>query len=182
MKNIIIIGTPRSGKTTLANMLYGKIKCQIIHGDCERLAIDLTFPELHIKENKNFCKYLEILIRKQHRDNKYKYPIILESTDINPEDIDNYFNKDNNIIICLGTTLIDYKKYAEMILKNDTKLDWTYKYSKEQIEEYTKEYIQKSKENLEECKKRNIKFIDTSIEREKVLNNLLNIIINDIKY
>lgn len=54
MKNIIIIGTPRCGKTTLANMIYDKLKCQIIHGDCERVSLDLAFPELNIKTNKNF--------------------------------------------------------------------------------------------------------------------------------
>lgn len=180
MKNIIIIGTPRCGKTTLANMLYDKIKCQIIHGDSNRIAIDLTFPELNIKNNKEFCKYLEILLRKEHRDNKYKYPMVLESTDITPEDIEKYFDKKNNIIICLGTTLINYKTYAEKIIENDTHLDWTKNYSKDKIEELCKDYINTSKKNLKLCQKKNIKFIDTSIDREKILNNLLNEIIDYI--
>ena len=178
MKNIIIIGTPRCGKTTLANMIYDKIKCQIIHGDYQRIAIDLAFPELNIKTNKNFSKCLEILVRKYHRDNKYKYPVILESTDITLEDIDKYFDKDNSIIICLGTISIDYMKFASEIIKNDTKLDWTKDYSKKEIEEMCKEYIEISKKNLDESKKRNIKFIDTSINRNNVLNNLLNEILS----
>lgn len=41
-----------------------------------------------------------------------------------------------------------------------------------------KEYIEISKKNLDECKKRNIKFIDTSINRNNVLNNLLNEILS----
>ena len=45
MKSIIIIGEPRCGKTTLANELYDKLNCQIIHGDCERVSLSLAFPE-----------------------------------------------------------------------------------------------------------------------------------------
>ena len=71
MKSIIIIGEPRCGKTTLANALYDKLNCQIIHGDCERVSLSLAFPELNIKENPKFVKYLEILLRKQQRDSKY---------------------------------------------------------------------------------------------------------------
>lgn len=180
MKNIVIIGAPRCGKTTLSNLLYEKIKCQIIHGDCERTAIDLVFPELNIKKNENFIKYLEILLRKQQRDNKYQYPVIIESTDITPDNIDKYFNRDNNIIICLGVVSIDYREFAKTIIDNDTKLDWTYKYSLEQIEEYAKEYINISLKYQQECLKRNIKFIDTSHNRQEILNNLCVDIINII--
>lgn len=69
-------------------------------------------------------------------------------------------------------------KFASEIIKNDTKLDWTKDYSKKEIEEMCKEYIEISKKNLDESKKRNIKFIDTSINRNNVLNNLLNEILS----
>lgn len=69
-------------------------------------------------------------------------------------------------------------KFASEIIKNDTKLDWTKDYSRKEIEAMCKEYIEISKKNLDECKKRNIKFIDTSINRNNVLNNLLNEILS----
>ena len=43
-----------------------------------------------------------------------------------------------------------------------------------------KKYIEKSKENLKYCQKNNIRFIDTSIDRNIALNNILNEIINII--
>lgn len=174
MKSIIIIGEPRCGKTTLANELYDKLNCQIIHGDCERVSLSLAFPELNIKENPKFVKYLEILLRKQQRDSKYS--VILESTDIQPRDIAETFNLDNNIVICLGVTSIDYKQFCDYIIKNDTENDWTKKCSKDEILNYCKEYISNSKINEAECIKYNIKFFDMSFNRNEKISEIIDYI------
>ena len=64
MKNIIIIGRPRAGKSTLANMIADKYHYQIIRTDTIRNAFRDVFPELGIrpytaiesKEFQMFCK------------------------------------------------------------------------------------------------------------------------------
>lgn len=48
MKNIIIIGRPRSGKSTLADIISEKYNYQIIRTDCVRAAFKDVFPELNI--------------------------------------------------------------------------------------------------------------------------------------
>lgn len=174
MKSIIIIGEPRCGKTTLSNVLYDKFKCQIIHGDCERVSLSLAFPELNIKKNPNFVKYLEILLRKQQRDSKYS--VVLESTDIKPKDIVSTFNVDDNIVVCLGVTSINYIEFCDYILKNDTDNDWTRKCTKEEILNYCKEYISNSKLNEEECNRFNIKFFDMSFNRNQKINEIISYI------
>lgn len=171
MKSIIIIGEPRCGKTTLANTLYDKLKCQIIHGDCERTALDITFKELNIKQNKKFIKYLEVLLRKQQRDSKYN--VILESTDIKPKDIKENFDIENNIIICLGVTKINYNEFTNYILKNDKENDWTKKCTKEEIKNYCKQYIENSKENEKECKKLKIKYFEMSENRKEKIEEII---------
>lgn len=174
MKSIIIIGEPRCGKTTLANALYDKLNCQIIHGDCERVSLSLAFPELNIKENPKFVKYLEILLRKQQRDSKYS--VILESTDIKPKDIIETFSLDNNIVICLGVASIDYNDFCDYIIKNDTENDWTKKCSKDEILSYCKEYISNSKINEVECIKNNIKYFDMSFNRAERIDEIIDYI------
>jgi hypothetical protein len=174
MKSIIIIGEPRCGKTTLANVLYDRLNCQIIHGDCERVSLSLVFPELNIKENPKFVKYLETLLRKQQRDSKYS--VVLESTDIKPKDIIETFNPNNNIVICLGVSKIDYNEFCDYIIKNDTENDWTKKCSKEEILNYCKEYISNSKMNESECIKNNIKYYDMSSNRTDQINEIINYI------
>ncbi len=173
MKNIIIIGQPRCGKTTLANMLYRKYKYQIIHADCERVALDLAFPELNIKNNELFPKYLEILLRKNKRDNRNNFSVILEGTDIKISDIMKYFNLNENIVICLGVCSIDYSEFANEIMNNDTELDWTKKCTNDEILNYCKEYIEKSMADKNECEKYGLRFVDTSINRTKKLRLLV---------
>jgi len=49
MKNIIIIGRSRVGKSTLANMIADKYNYQIIRTDIIRNTFKEVFPELNIK-------------------------------------------------------------------------------------------------------------------------------------
>ncbi len=48
MKNIIILGRPRAGKSTLANMIVDKYNYQIIRTDTIRSCLKDVFPELNI--------------------------------------------------------------------------------------------------------------------------------------
>ena len=48
MKNIIIFGEPRSGKSTLANMIIDKFNYQVIHVDAVRDTFKEIYPELNI--------------------------------------------------------------------------------------------------------------------------------------
>ena len=68
---------------------------------------------------------------------------------------------------------ISYEELAEHIKKNDKDNDWTKNKSKEEIEIFCKEYIENSKLNKLECEKYNIKFVDTSIDRQEKLNSLI---------
>lgn len=51
MKNIIIIGRPRAGKSTLANMIADKFNYQIIRTDAVRNTFKTVFPELNIRSH-----------------------------------------------------------------------------------------------------------------------------------
>ena len=46
LKNIIIFGEPRSGKSTLANMIVDRFNYQVIHVDSIRDTFKKIYPEL----------------------------------------------------------------------------------------------------------------------------------------
>ena len=63
MKNIIILGRPRSGKSTLANLLVEKYNYQVIRLDALRDSLTKIYPELNITpdsaiEDKKYFQYI----------------------------------------------------------------------------------------------------------------------------
>ena len=61
----------------------------------------------------------------------------------------------------------------EAIKKYQTEKDWTFDRSDDYILEHSKHWISISKEYEKECKELNIWFVDTSFDREEVLNHTL---------
>ena len=104
MNGIIIIGEPRTGKTTLAELLYNKFRCKIIHSDFERKAMDTVFEDLDVKNNPKFIEYLKIIFTKSQEYTR-NYIIVLEVTYIKPKDIYDHFDKTKNFVVCLGVTI-----------------------------------------------------------------------------
>ena len=181
MKNIVILGVARAGKTTLSRMIVNKYKnYQVINGDCVRAAFQEVFPELEINRfhgkgmEKNFSYFCSELLKYEIKQNKKDFNYIFESCDITPENASKYFNLDNTLIIFLGypnlsieEILYNYKHYAD---KNDYML----KKTPEEMENRANLWSQKSKEYKELCEKNNIKFIDVSYDRKLIFDKLVN--------
>lgn len=178
MKNIIIIGRPRAGKSTLANMIANKFNYQIIRTDAIRNTFKTVFPELNIrshtainsKEFQMFCKeFLRINIKLSR--NKYGY--VLEGCETSVKDCKELYGNDDNIIYVLGQINIIPEEMAKNIKNNDTELDWSTRMNDEELLEYCKNSIQKAKIIEKECKEMGLKFYDTSINRKMVLEKIL---------
>ncbi len=80
------------------------------------------------------------------------------------------FNREDTILLFLGTPRQTIDKHFNEIKKYQTKKDWIYDRSDEHILEHSKYWINKSKEYEKECKKLNIWYVDTSFNRDKILN------------
>lgn len=179
MKNIIIIGRPRAGKSTLANMIADKFHYQIIRTDALRNTFKTVFPELNIRphtainsrEFQMFCKeFLEINIRQSR--NRYGY--VMEGCEISVKDCKELYGNNDNLIYVLGQINITPEEMTNNIRNNDTELDWSTKMNDEEILEYCKNSIRKAKMIEKECKEIGLTFYDTSIDRKKVLEDILN--------
>lgn len=186
MRNVIILGRPRCGKSTLANMIADKYDYQILRVDAIRDTFKVIYPELSIApniamKNKKFQLFLKEYLRKYvGSKSSDKYGVVLEGCETSVKDCNELFNDGNNIIYYLGAIDTTSEELAKKIKENDTEKDWTYTYSLEKLVEYSKEIIENSRVMKEECKKYNIKFIDTCNNRKEILEKILNEIENEI--
>ena len=184
MKNIILIGASRSGKSTLTKLLNNKINnATIIKTDLLRLAFRETlYKDKSINTNalKEDPNYINFILSYYNYANKYdiEYIKVIDTVDFDPKDSKLF---ENSIMICLGYPNITPEEVVSNWRKFDTDLDWTKKKSDEELIQIAKTEINKSKQLQDECQKHNVKFIDTSFNRNDILKKLLKEIINQIK-
>lgn len=178
MKNIAIFGSSRSGKSTLSKMISKKYpNYHIIIGDDIRWAFQETLPNNNINSKggtgmvEDFPNFLSCLFYKSIKRNKGIFNYIVETCDITPQKASKLFNKEDTVLLFLGTPNQTIKQHFEEIRKYETENDWTYNRNDEHILEHSKHWITKSKEYEKECKELNIWYVDTSFNRTEVLEN-----------
>lgn len=172
-KNIIIIGPPRSGKTTLAQKIVKELKgYSLISGDnfsasyisackyCGIRSINIDFPKIQCYHYLTECMYYE---------NKINY--VFESSYYNEDLLKQNSNK--FLIIFLGYSKLSESELFNNIRKNDKKNDWTYIESDQQLKFYCEEFVKASKEKEQIAKDNNYWYIDTSYNRDTILNEAL---------
>lgn len=180
MKNIAIFGSSRSGKSTLSKMISKKYpNYHILIGDDIRWAFQKILPNNNINSTggigmvEDFPNFLSCLFYKSIKRNKGIFNYIVETCDVTPQKAYELFNKDDTILLFLGTPNQTVEQHFEEIRKYETQRDWTYNQSDEHMLEHSKHWIAKSKEYEKECKKLNIWYVDTSFNRTKILENTL---------
>ena len=168
MKNIIILGPSRVGKSTLASNICKKYGFSYIGGDSIRNAFIKIYPELGYNVHntifkKSFCEFINSITNENNIHLKRDVFYVIESANISIKNAIEVFN--DSLIICLGCKEIIMEQLKNNILKNDTKLDWTYGYSEEELLSISKETINSSIKLYNECNSNNIAYFDTSIDR-----------------
>lgn len=180
MKNIAIFGSSRSGKTTLAKMISKKYpNYHIIIGDDIRWAFEEVLPSNNINNKggsgmeNDFPNFLASYFYKSIMRNNDEFNYIVETCDMTPKKASLLFKREDIILLFLGTPKQTALEHFNEIRKYQTEKDWTYDRSDEHILEHSKHWISKSIEYEKECKELNIWYVDTSFNREEVLNETL---------
>ncbi len=175
MKNIILLGVPRAGKTSLAKMLRDEY--QVICGDSIRNAYKTVFlsnKEMSsgdVGRTHEFRKFLKEVFRNYIRYNS-EVNYILDTVDFNLENSE-FIETYNICIIVLGYTRLTPLEVVSAQKKFDKKdKDWSYFLTDEKRLEKAKTWIHKSIDLKKECESLGIMFVDTSIDRDKVLKDL----------
>lgn len=107
--------------------------------------------------------------------------MILEGAQILPSVLSKYKNLNNTIVVYLGHGNLTEKDIFKLVRQHDKEKDWSYHKTDEELSSYIKEFYEKNKLLLSECKKYGFKYFDTSKNREQVLKEILKYICEENK-
>ena len=180
-KNILIIGSGRTGKTTLSKMIHKKYGYSINSLDDVITALG-SIPEFKINYktddkivSKVMAPFVIKFIEELSEGNKFYdgCKTVIEGTDIDIDLVYPNINLDKTLVIGLTYNDIDEDKLYQNIKKYDTEDDWTYWCNDKELKEYCKKFIERNKYFKEKLEQYNILSVDTSFNREKVLEEVL---------
>lgn len=188
MKNILILGVGRAGKSTLSRKLKNSFpEYDLVHTDSIRNGILYNLEEKYVdyfmdyQQNEFFQKVLLDFLDSQTRQGLNKYGTILEGAQILPSVLSKYKNLDKTVVVYLGHGNLKEDEIFDLVRNNDTEEDWSYSKKDEELKEFIKEFYEKNQFLLKECKKYGFKYVDTHIDRVKVLNEVYSYICEEIE-
>lgn len=178
MKNIIILGRPRSGKSTLANLLVEKYNYQIIRLDALRDSLTKIYPELNITpdsaiEDKKYFQYINKFLEYREVEDRGRYLYAIDGCDIKLEDCNKIYNSKKSLIYILAQVDITPEEMAKNMKKYDTKYDWTYNRTEQELINWCEDSIEKARVLKKEAEQYKLKFYDTASNREIVLQQIM---------
>lgn len=186
MKNILIMGIGRAGKTTLSKMIKDKYNgYNLIHSDSLKWAMiraknEETYYRKNVDKQKEFehgeyfqRTLLELYNSLIKKDTK-EYGYILESGQLHPRIVKEMIDFENTIVLCLGLGNLNPEDMVNQCITYDTEESWTYGLSKEYLLKHAQDWYSCNEMLKIECPKYGIKYIDTSKDRLNILNEILN--------
>lgn len=185
MKNIVIMGIGRAGKTTLSEMLKDKRNnYSLIHSDSLKWAMIRAegkeqYYRTNVDKQKEFehgtyfqKTLLEFFNSCVSNDNNH-YGYILESGQLHPKIVKEMIDFENTIVICLGLGDLNIDEMIELCIEHDKEKDWTYGLSREYLKEHAQDWFSANEMLKNECPKYGIKYYDTSKNRVEILNTIM---------
>lgn len=180
MKNIAIFGASRSGKTTLSKMICKKYpNYNMIVGDAIKKSFDKVLPQNNINSKfgsgmlEDFPKFLAYTFHESIKRVNKEFNYIIDTCDISPEKAKELFYRQETVIIFLGFPRQTEEEHLMQIKKYEKENDWTYNKDNEYMKAHAQYWTTKSRLYEEKCKELDIWFVDTSFNRENVLNETM---------
>lgn len=169
MKNVIIAGCSRCGKTTLSKYLREKYNLNHYKMDSIKRGIDKNFWDHYKDDWVIVSPHMAHLINQIINEREDEY-LVIDTCHLYPEDIFKYNIKDT-IIVFLGHDSISVDEKLKQIRKYD-KHTWTNFKDDDYMRISTEEGIMYSKKAKEQCEKYNIKYFDTSYNFKEVMKEV----------
>lgn len=179
MKNIVIIGAARSGKSTLAQMIHKDFGLSIVCVDSIISAFQNTFPNLNISHTHGrTCKSLITPFVSEYANAlMYNHPnerFVIEGYHLTlDENIKQLFPKRLFDIIVLGYPQLTPEQVLKNVRQYEGEADYTCALSDDELLSITSRHVQYSQEFQRMSQVLGLTFIDTSYNRPQVLKNVL---------
>ena len=180
MKNVYIGGTIRSGKSTLARMLYHNLNYSVFELDTIVHSFTKVFPQLGINEKhpqdleENFKPFAYEMLKCCDKDRKYgNIKVCINGFHLSPKTLAEFSKVENMIVIYLGMSDISPMQLLENIKQTQEEGDWTTTKDDNSLLHICNNIVEKSKQLKAECEKYNFLYFDTSTNREQTLKNIV---------
>lgn len=174
-----ILGTPRSGKSTLATIIKSRIsKYSLISMEAVRNVFIKSLPELNM-QNRNsiarqivFPQFIFEFSNWNKQLNKKNFGCIIEGSLIGLELSKTLFGPED-IVIFLGHGNLKNDEIIHNIMEKDNESNYTYNWSRDKIKKHFVNFEAFEKLNREICEINNYIYVDTSLNRNKVFDLLI---------
>lgn len=175
MKNIIIAGSARSGKTTLAALLKERFPVySVFHGDCIREWLIALYGKEHASELVHSDNYpfamlqlLDAILKNSTQ------PYIVEWSRFYPSIISNLASYDNCTFLYLGHGGITPEVLFQHCRKYECEMDFTASLSDSDLLKSCMRWAKVDARIMNECISENKPYYDTSKNRLKVLMHIV---------
>lgn len=176
MKNILILGTGRSGKTTLAKMIHKKCGHSLISVESLLSCFQSLYPEIGMKNDIYCDKLITPFVAEYIKGALNCHPdckLVVEGYHIHPETAQKLINQNDFDIIVLGCPSLTPEQALANIRKFDDNTSWTKSMSNEFILNHAQNHIAQAQTLQKICGQLNIPFYDTSHNRLHILTEIL---------
>lgn len=204
MKNIIIVGPSRAGKTTLAKRLNEKFNYFVINLDKLVATFAAAYPQLDVRLNwnrdkttENIAPFIGHFLGMFSSDDGVAHELNLRAHNVKGNHFvleGGYFDfekitsileeygikelKDRFILLGLVQTQKTAEEYVRDFKKYDTEDDWTYQFSEDELREYVvQDAIPFNHTMADYLEQYGFTVYDTSVDRERVFEKIINDII-----
>jgi hypothetical protein len=180
MKNLIIIGPTRSGKSTLAEMVRKKYGFSKIGLDELVGAFKASFPKLGIGgwipgSEERLAPFIFEWFKRLSTYSRYNSKYVMEGVHMDTQTAFDKIDHNNTRIVVLGYPNISPQEMLAAVRKNDEAKDWSAETSDKDLLWELRDYgTEKSKKLQKQCEKLGIKFIDTGSDRVRKLEEFVN--------
>lgn len=200
MKNILIVGPSRAGKTTLARKINEELNCFVISLDKLVATFQGAYPQLDIRLNwnrkkttDNIAPFLGHFLGTFSSDHGEIHELNLQAHAVNGNRFvleGGYFNfeiitstlkvygiealKERFLLIGLVQNQKTVDEFVRDFKRYDTQDDWTYGFDDDELREYvSKDAIPFSRSMTDDLTKYGFTIYDTSVERERVFDQII---------
>ena len=178
MKNIFIIGVPRSGKSTLSKMIketypeYNQLSFEAIRNAFCEAQPELNMGNRNSEARKNILPKHIITLAHWNKEILHN-PTLIEGDFCKIDELNNLLTEEDTII-CLGLGCRSIDEIVSGIKENDSDEDYTKEWNEEQIKKHFYDIVDSDKYNYDYCINNNIKYYDTYENRKEIFEEIIN--------
>lgn len=187
MKNVLIVGAPRTGKTTLARRLNKELNMSIYSLDQILSMFVGAYPQLgFVFDNdddgaaKKLTPFLISCVDVLSKGVIFKRGgnFVIEGTYMDFDNVVPYIDQSKTMIICLTHGSLSAKKLYNNLKKYDTEDDWTNIDDDNRLKKHINYFVERNKYFKEQAKKHKLITVDTSDDRREPFKELIEMIKN----